>query len=316
MANSCLLRSISLRISFVTALALFFSGGCRSSFPEIGPNYQAGQTYELRLSAHSRNRLALIHMPALSGERRPLVVLLHGGGGNGAQFMESSGFAQLADEFGLVAAFPYGTGPFERRLLTWNAGNCCGRALDEGVDDVAFIRVLVQRLVDSYGVDPDRVYAAGMSNGAMMSYRLACDAADIIRGIAPVAGALNRTPCLPTEPVSLLAIHGTADRHVLYEGGAPEVRADRRHERVDASVAESVGFWVTENRCDPAPSTAVSGTVRHDVFGGCSTGSSVELYTIDDGNHSWPGGTRGWIGGDEPSQAISASRLIAEFASR
>ncbi|MCB1325210.1 MAG: prolyl oligopeptidase family serine peptidase [Spirochaetales bacterium] len=269
------------------------------------------------MDVSGRERLALIHMPArVRGASQPLVVMLHGGGGNGAQFMESSGFVEYADEFGLIAAFPYGTGPFEKSLLTWNAGNCCGRALDEGVDDVAFIRALVQTLVDSYGVDPRRVYAAGISNGAMMSYRLACDASDVFRGIAPVAGALNLSPCRALTPVSLMAIHGTADRHVLYDGGAPEVRADRRHDRVDTSVSESVGFWVDRNACSANARVSVQGTVRHDIYANCREGRTVELFTIDGGTHSWPGGTRGWIGGDEPSQAISASRLIAEFASR
>jgi len=97
---------------------------------------------------------------------------------------------KLADRETFVAVYPNGTGRFGNRLLTWNAGACCAYAMSNNVDDVGFVRALVTKLTESIPIDRRRIYATGLSNGAMMSHRLAAEAADLIAAIAPVAGGM------------------------------------------------------------------------------------------------------------------------------
>src|SRR5690606_19317480 len=107
---------------------------------------------------------------------------------------------------------------------TWNAGNCCGRARDENVDDVAFLRAVVADVSRRASIASQRVYAIGMSNGAMMSYRLACEAGDVFHGIMTVAGTDNTKQCQPQQPVPVLHIHASDDPLVLFDGGAGRAR--------------------------------------------------------------------------------------------
>jgi len=203
---------------------------------------------------HGVARTYALYVPASlqSGVPAPLVVALHGGGGNAANLERTVRLDAIAEREGFLVVYPDGSGRLDEILLTWNAGNCCGYALDEQVDDIGFIGALVAQLSDMYAIDPRRVYATGMSNGGMMSYRLACEAADLFAAVAPVAGALNVADCEPAEPVSVLAIHGTADQHVLFEGGPPNVKADV-HERVDRSVHYAMTFWAARDGCGLEP---------------------------------------------------------------
>lgn len=241
-----------------------------------------------------------------------LVVALHGGGGSGGQMEASTGLDSVAEHEGFLVAYPNGSGRLVNSLLTWNAGNCCGYALDEEVDDVEFIRSLVEDLSSAYAIDSRRVYATGMSNGGMMTYRLACEAAGIFAAVAPVAGALNLEPCEPVEPVSLLAIHGTDDQHVLYEGGVPVVSMDS-HARVDHSVHYALAFWALHDGCLPEPQIEQAGAVIHETYTDCPQGLGVELLAIQGGGHAWPGGIVFRSAGDKPSQDLVASEALWAF---
>jgi len=264
-------------------------------------------THEHTLEAGRRTRKYLVHVPPSGDDAMAIVMVLHGGGGNAKQVMRSTGFDEVADENGFIAVFPHGNGRLsDEFLLTWNAGNCCAYALAQGFDDVSFLRAVVREVVADYGADPGRVFVTGMSNGGMMSYRLACEASDVFLGVAPVAGALN-LECTPGHSISLLAIHGTNDRMVRYEGGEPLEQADPTT-RVDASVAESVGFFVGHNGCDERPVTTTEGILRFDEWGSCAGGARVALYTIEGGVHEWPGDTRASV-----ARGIDASRLTWEF---
>jgi polyhydroxybutyrate depolymerase len=141
------------------------------------------------LQVDGRERSYLVHVPAKYGGKQPTPVVLafHGGGSNAEQMVRFCGLNEKADKEGFLAVYPSGTGRFER-MLTWNAGNCCGYAMQNKVDDVAFTRALLDDLAEVANVDPKRVYATGMSNGAIMCYRLASQLSDRIAAIAPVAG--------------------------------------------------------------------------------------------------------------------------------
>lgn len=128
-----------------------------------------------------------VHLPPGSRQQLPMVLVFHGGGGNIDGMVRVTGMDSAADRNGFIAVYPAGTGPLDGRLLTWNAGRCCGSAMEKDVDDVGFVVELIDFMVETYGVDRRRVYATGHSNGALMSYRLACELADRIAAIAPSA---------------------------------------------------------------------------------------------------------------------------------
>ncbi len=266
----------------------------------------------LRFGGEERSYRLYVPASVSLTEPAALVVALHGGGGNSANLERKIQMDAIAEQEGFIVVYPNGSGRLGRMLLTWNAGNCCGYALDQSIDDVAFLRALVDHLMGQYPIDPRRVFATGMSNGAMMSYRLACEASDVFAAVAPVAGALNLDICDPEFPVSVLVIHGTEDQHVRLEGGPPSVSVDP-HERVDRSVADALRFWADRDGCDPQPQATQTGEVRHETHSGCLPGLSVELLAIDGGGHAWPGASKFSPRGDAPSQALDASQAIWDF---
>lgn len=124
--------------------------------------------------------------PAQRGGRMPLVLVLHGGGGNADNAESMTGFTEKAASEGFIVVYPEGTGRFKGKLLTWNAGHCCGYAMDNQVHDVEFINALLDKLIVDYPVDPKRIYATGLSNGGMMTHRLGIELSNRFAAIAPV----------------------------------------------------------------------------------------------------------------------------------
>jgi len=262
-----------------------------------------------------RIRTYLLHLPPayVSQTSLPLVIVLHGGGGNAGGIVTTTGMSLKADEESFIAVYPNGTGRLADHLLTWNACNCCGYAMDEDIDDVGFIKSLVTELQTKLSIDLKRVYVTGISNGAMMAYRLACELPEMVAAIAPVAGALNCEDCQPSEPMSAIIFHGTADEHVPYDGG---VGSKSLEARVDKPVSYAVSFWVEQNGCSPVPHVGEFGSIRRETYSGGAKGAEVTLYTIKGGGHAWPGGKAAWRGGDAPTQEISATDLMWEFFAR
>lgn len=273
----------------------------------------AAGTHRREIRVDGRARSYIVHVPASLPEGPSAVVLVfHGGGGNAENARRMSHFDVAADRHGFVAVFPDGTGRQRDRLLTFNAGNCCGTALDNRVDDVAFTRALIEDLGRAVAIDRQRLFVTGMSNGGMLSYRLACEAADLFAAAAPVAGANNLEACLPSTPVALLAVHGTADRSVKFDGGPtdPAIRLDT-HDRVDRSVDDSIRPFLDLARCTPPPAVTRSGEAERRVY--ACTGGAVEVLAVIGGGHAWPGGERGSNLGDTPSRTVDATEAIWGF---
>jgi polyhydroxybutyrate depolymerase len=240
------------------------------------------------LDIGGRTRTYLLHVPpAYDGQRPlPLVLVLHGGGQRAESAERMSAMSAKADRENFFVAYPSGTGR-SSRVPTWNSGNCCGYAMENKVDDVAFLRALINKLEDDYSVDPRRIFVTGISNGGMMSYRIGCELADQIAAIAPVEGAQN-IDCRPSGPVSVIVFHGTKDRLVPFHGGSTPFQIGSK--RSDNSVANAVAFWVKEDGCSPTPQHEENGAVHTDIYSGCKSGTGVALYAIQGGRHSWPGG--------------------------
>ena len=283
-----------------------------ASLPTQTPaSLPAGET-ERTLTHDGRERSYLLYVPTSVdwSQPVPLVLVFHGGTGNGKNAKTMSGFNNVADQNGFIVAYPNGTGRIsDEIILTWNGGECCGYARQENVDDVGFVRAMVAELQAQVNIDSKRVYATGMSNGGILSHRLACEASDLFAAIAPVAGTLNFQPCTPSQPVAVIAFHGTGDLHLPYEGG---VGAESLVGVDFASVLTSIGFWTSFNGCASAPLTESFADIQHDTWD-CAGNVNVELYTIIGGGHAWPGGRAGRNGADQPTQTISASDLIWAF---
>lgn len=239
------------------------------------------------LEIGGRTRTYIRHLPpGYDGKMLlPLVLVLHGGGQSPESAERMSGMSAKADKENFIAVYPGGTGRLEK-MPTWNAGNCCTYAMENHVDDVGFLRALIEKLERESAVDPKRVFVSGISNGGMMSYRLACELADKVAAIAPVEGAQN-VDCRPSSPVSVMVFHGTADRLVPFGGGTTKYQIGPV--RTDNSVAAAVSFWVKQNACSSPPRHEESSEVHVDTYSVCRSGTGVQLYAIQGGRHMWPG---------------------------
>lgn len=209
------------------------------------------------------------------------------------------GFNKLADKDGFIVVYPDGID------LNWNDGRMDEEANDrahrENIDDVGFISALIDSMISNYNIDPKRVYVTGISNGAIMSYRLACELTYKITAIAPVDGniPLMLLPeCSPSRSISVLAINNINDPLVPYDGGNIYGSIRRANLGKVLSVDESILFWVNWNKCSPNPViTEVpdrdlkDGTkvIRKQYLNG-TEGTEVILFSIDGGGHTWPGG--------------------------
>ncbi len=291
-------------------------GSNNSNKPITGPG-----DYRFSLQSAGRERHYLLHVPRSydAAHPAPLLMALHGGGGN-MEFQASDanyGLITASEKHGFIAVFPNGIGALGGdKLATWNAGNCCGKARDENVDDVGFLRAVVADVQARLVIDKARIYATGMSNGGMMAQRLACEAADIFSAIAPVAGSDNtRGDCKPARPIAVIEFHALDDDHVLFKGGAgADAFPNRKQVTEFTSVPETISRWVQRNQCSATAKPVLDVPGAHcEEHAGCSGGASVRLCTTDTGGHSWPGADRTRQGKAPASQAISANELMWAF---
>ena len=215
-----------------------------------------------------RLRTYLVDLPPQYDGRRslPMVVVFHGGGGRAESTRTQTHMSDAGSANGFIVVYPNGTGRLRDRLLTWNTGSCCGYARNNAVDDVAFVRAMLDSLQRFYKIDTKRIYATGLSNGGMMSHLMGCSLSDRFAAVAPVSGELSM-PCTPANPVSVLIIHGTADKNLPYDGG-PGERALERHDV--KSVQFAVDSWVGFDRCSSPPLVVSTSVLVHTTYSNCA----------------------------------------------
>ena len=214
----------------------------------------------------------------------------------------------------MVVVLPNGTSRLKSgKLATWNAGKCCGVARDTNVDDIGFIRQIVANITRQMNIDRSRIYTTGMSNGGLMSYRLACEMSDTFTAIAAVAGTDNTRSCTPAKPVSVLHIHAKDDQLVLYDGGLGPKTREKDLVTDFTSVPATVSKWVKINGCPAVPHRVIEKEGAYcEVYAPCRDNTKVQLCVTETGDRSWPGGFKARTG--EPgSQAISANDVMWNF---
>ena len=245
-----------------------------------------------------QRRPFIVHVPpGKTGESLPVVLVLHGGGGNAENMRAMTGMNDVADKHGFIAVYPEGYGsPILDRMRTWNAGDCCGPAVKKQSDDVGYIAAVIDGLVKAYKIDESRVYATGHSNGAMMSYRLACELSYQIAAIAPNAGQRTVEGCKFKRPVPVLHMHGTQDPCALYDGGekcggcfSKFLRFSAEEDRSCLPVRSVVQDVAKLNGCEMTTEvTLQKGALTCEQYK-CGAQANVSLCSFAGMGHRWAG---------------------------
>ncbi len=246
------------------------------------------------------------------GTPMPLVLMFHGVVSDPVKIQNKLSFMNdVAEREGFIVVWPEGKG----RIHAWNAGNCCGTAMEVDLDDVKFVRNLTDLIDDQLCVDHDRVHAAGMSNGGIFTLRLACEMSDRLASVGLVAGTDTELDCAPSSPVSVLQIHGTDDLIVPYNGGL-----GCGIFQIDfPSIATAQSAWAERLGCMGAPepwqsTSDTECTLRAD----CPAGVDLGLCTVAGGGHQWPGKGESIYYNDCPedgdkTESFAASQMLWDF---
>lgn len=282
--------------------------------------------YDFTIQHNGTQRRYLVHAPASYDKSKPtpVVMVFHGGGSNPEGIMKQSQMNKKSDSAGFIAVYPAGTGPklLGKTVGTWNAGRCCGYAKDNKIDDVGFVEAVLDDLGTKFNIDNKRIYSTGHSNGALFSYRLACELSDRIAAIAPNSAQDSLDNCMPSRKVSVMHFHGTADPSAFYNGGHCGGRT--KDEGWDcSSVEDYIKKWSQINGCENRTKVIYqNGNATCISYEGCDEGSEVILCSITGAGHTWPGGqelfdTSAWremVGAI--SYDISANDMMWEFFKR
>ena len=323
--------------TFVLLLIIFshfFIIGCKKKIAQTndsdeivdeGGKFVGGLTSD-SITFGGLERSYIIYVPKSfdSNKNMPLLFVLHGGGGTPDRMIEltNEGFNSLAEMEGFIVVYPEAYGRH------WNDGRKgmenWSIAHKENIDDVGFISSLIDHLALDFNIDLKRIFVTGISNGAMMSFRLARELSQKITAVAPVAGLMPEditSSCTPQKPVSLLIIMGTDDPLVPYNGGYVEAGGRKRGKVLSAQ--DTISFWAKINGCKLYPQmgweqdkeTSDGTRVKKEIYNQCKDGVKVILYTIEGGGHTWPGGLQylpeSIIG--KTSRDLDANQLIWNF---
>lgn len=304
-------RRSYIRVGLVVVLAAALAALVASD-----PGYYSHETvagdYVKRIDVAGRRREFRLHLPSGFGRTRhlPLVLVFHGSSASASVIERETNFDALADSVGFIVAYPEGL------HRGWNIGECCRYSFKENVSDIAFAGALIAHLELGLGIDSTRIYAAGYSDGGTLSMLLACSMSDRIAAIGTVSGTLfdPLPPCNLSRPVPVIVIHGTGDTHIPY-AGQRGLQAMFRGTHANLSAPEVARFWTDRDSCEAPPQTTRSGRVVRMVYD-CADSTVVTFFTIEGGEHGWPGGGRGWIFSPRPPSDMSATDSIVTFLMR
>jgi polyhydroxybutyrate depolymerase len=276
-------------VLFSASCALFerHPGETTNAPPPVG-------TTERSVRTSDGLRRYLVHVPRNAPVRRfllprryPLLILLHGSGEDGKIIEDMTRMDSLSERYNMIVAYPDGTRSILGKITAdWNSGECCGYAARQKVDDMSFLRGIIDDLSKHGIVNPRRIYVAGFSSGAELAYRAGCELSDRVSAIAVVSGSIALGHCHPLHTVSLVAIQGTADDEVPFDDDIPDSLnlPDRSWAN---NVTPSVKYWSALDGCTFEKNSRISTHVQKTEFTGCLD-SDVAMYTIAGGIHGWP----------------------------
>ena len=242
------------------------------------PTIETGAKW-LKTTVGGVERIYMVRIPpgiSLSSPA-PLVFFFHGLNTD-YMWAAASGWSPLADKEGFVIVYPDGL------HHSWNAGGCCGDADKDNYPDVEFVRKILEEVKAIVPIDPKRIYASGFSNGGFFAYRLGCEMADTFAAIAPVAGALILDPCTPSQPVSLIHIHGDQDTTVPFSSDQGNFVVSGK---IFPHAEQGIALWAGFDGCDSGPREKVTKLFTHTYYTGCASGTEVEVYLYKDQAHEW-----------------------------
>jgi polyhydroxybutyrate depolymerase len=266
----------------------------------------------LALTSKGLPRTSLLHVPQgyAPSTGAMLVLSFHGFAMDAPTQQLISRMNKASDAKGFVVAYPQGV------VRSWNAGDCCGTAWTDSVDDVAFVDDLLAKIEAEYCIDPKRVYATGFSNGGFLSHRLGCERANVFAAIAPVAGVMGMDPkrCNPSRPMPVIDFHGSSDPVVPYNGGMPFLPVIDLGVVDFRSVGDTLAAWKQKNACLGSPQTIYAkGDATCTRVDGCAQGADVVHCRIDGGGHTWPGGVPIPLAGKTSTDISATDTMIGFF---
>lgn len=276
------------RTSVTEPVGPLASAGCGSS--AATPAVESEQT--LTVAGAERRYLVTVPTTYDGEEPVPLVFDIHGLMEGAEIHAGMTGYSALAEEEGFVVVFAHGSGDPVR----WNANPDASPN-----DDLTYFDAVLDAVATDLCVDLARVYATGLSNGAMFTSALLCERAEVLAAAAPVAGFTDFASCDPSRPVPIVTFHGTDDPILLFNGGV-DLSAIPGSEAAEGSTTTrppadldgegypaNVAAFAARNGCDPEPTdTEVADEVTYRVYD-CPEGADVEFYIVVGGGHSWPG---------------------------
>jgi polyhydroxybutyrate depolymerase len=226
----------------------------------------------------------------------PLVFMLHGGGGTMSNAQGFTNLNSVSNTGGFLTVYPQGYGVIPSGGYSWADGR--GTSADiAGIDDIGFIDKLLDKLMVTYNIDPNRIYICGFSNGGFMTQRIACELNQRFAAIASLASIMDTTlfgRCNPKRAIPMLFILGTSDPFVPYSGG-PMIGSGAVTPVV--GIDTLINFWKINNQCLTTnlsidlPNIALTdnSTVTLYKFTNCTCNSDISFYRINGGGHTWPG---------------------------
>lgn len=277
----------------------------------VGEGPGRSPDFEVSFKVKDKERRAMVVNAPSGDQKRPAVIVLHGGMGSARLMRANSGFDSLAKSEGFMLVYAEGT-DFGEDRHAWNTGYLL-RHLVRDADDIAYLDLLLDRLVAQHGADPARIYMTGGSNGGMMTFVYAVARAQRLAAIAPVVASMFTFDASPSVPLPILIINGAKDDEVPLEGGLSRNPIVRKSQQAPFKpLEEVVEFWVKANKSRVQPETKTQGTAKRRSYAATPMGAATEFLVDSAGGHGWPG-TKSRREGNTPIMSFSAAEVIWDF---
>jgi polyhydroxybutyrate depolymerase len=266
---------------------------------------------EIKFQVKQQDRRAVIVNAPTDGTKRPVVIALHGGQGSAEIMRANSGFDPVAKANGFMVVYGEGT-EFGDNRHAWNTGFLLRRQVKDA-DDIAYFDILIDKLIQEYDADPNRIYMTGGSNGGMMTFVYAVARPERLAAVAPVVASMFTFDKKPSVPLPILIINGAKDEEVPLEGGmSRNPLVSRAQDAPYKPLRDVVQFWVEVNRSQKPAQVVTKETVTTSTYAATEEGAATEYVVDSAGAHGWPG-ARARRQGNPPIASFSGAERVWEF---